>query len=714
MRRILAILLCSFCLGQVGLAANPVPFVSEPLVPTAVVPGSGAFRLTVNGANFVNGATVDWNGQALPTTYVSGSRLTAAVPATDVAKATTATITVSNPGVGAASNAVFFQVMNPESNVYYEDAPGYPTGAPQLNGQQPASVQSAATGDFANDGGQDLAIGLAGSASGPYALEDFLSNGDGTFAPPQSGTQLPSGTSNLAVGDLTGNGRLDVVANDFDGDAMTNGECTNTVFALLNNGNGAFSMAPGSPVTVGPCPWGIAMGDFNRDGKLDLAVVNHGIAGTAMSGSVSILLGNGDGTFTQAPGSPAITGLYDPPSIVTGDFNGDGKLDLAVSNDSGDVYILLGNGDGTFTQAPGSPVRAGALHPLGLVAGDFNGDGKLDLAEINTGVNPASEISSGSSFGDAVRILLGNGDGTFTVLQGCCGYTDNGTYGYGLVEGDFNGDGKLDLAVDSQETQPFNAASFLQVLLGNGDGTFTSTDYAVYMNLPPDAFSTADFNNDGRPDFFVGSSMGPMWSFVQANRTWAGPPDFTISAQNSSLSVSPGGAVTDNITLASQYGFYGPVTISCSGAPALAACDLLTSSHPAYPTMLLPVESVYPTLTITTTAPPAASSLTVPTGPGSSPNSRPVILWTLCAGLVLCLWLTRRWRKAGYARIFVLAALISLGAFSSCGGQAPVQSQPAPKAPQSTPAGTYNITVTATSPSGGGLTHSTTVKLVVQ
>src|SRR5690242_6200279 len=142
-------------------------------------------------------------------------------------------------------------------------------------------------------------------------------------------------------------------------------------------------------------PQVVVVRDFNGDGKDDVAVGNVFAAGD----NVSIFLGDGAGGFTEAPGSPVPVGQK-PCTMTSGDFNGDGKVDLATANcNSNDVTILLGNGDGTFTQPPGSPFAVGSA-PNGIVAGDLNGDGKLDLAIANEN-------------DDNVTILLGNGDGTF-------------------------------------------------------------------------------------------------------------------------------------------------------------------------------------------------------------------------------------------------------------------------------------------------------------
>jgi hypothetical protein len=172
---------------------------------------------------------------------------------------------------------------------------------------------------------------------------------------------------------------------------------------------------------------GVAVGDFNADGKLD-AVVANGFSNYSASG-LSVSLGNGDGTFTQASGSPMAVG-QSLSAIITCDFNGDGKLDLAVTDSAGNaVIILLGNGDGTFGSPTTIPV---GNNPDAIVAADFNNDGKLDLAVTN--------------FADGtITLLLGNGNGTFTQAAGSPYVVGHGPYQ--IAAADFNGDGKLDLAV---------------------------------------------------------------------------------------------------------------------------------------------------------------------------------------------------------------------------------------------------------------------------
>jgi hypothetical protein len=299
--------------------------------------------------------------------------------------------------------------------------------------------------------------------------------GSGAYAPSQSGalgyivTAAPGAAFSPAASPAAGSSPYSVAVGDFNGDGKADlavaNAASNSVSVLLGNGNGTFSAAP-SPA-VGSNPFSVAIADFNGDGKVDLAVANYG------TNMVSILLGNGDGTFSAADSPP--TGNF-PHSVVAGDFNGDGKADLAVANEgSSNLTILLGNGDGTFSAAA-SPVTGGI--PVSVAVADFNGDGSADLVVAN-----ANNI---------LTILLGNGDGTFSTTS----FPSAGTNPLSVAVGDFNRDGKPDLAVVNV------VSNNLSILLGNGDGTFLAAASPATGNSPR-AVVVGDFNGDGKIDLAV-------------------------------------------------------------------------------------------------------------------------------------------------------------------------------------------------------------------
>ena len=326
-----------------------------------------------------------------------------------------------------------------------------------------------------------------------------VANGNGTFQT-QTTYAVGSNPVSVTVGDFNGDGRTDLAVANF---------VSNTVSILLGNGNGTFQTQAQTTytVTVGSDPKSVAVGDFNGDGKLDLAVANAG------SNTVSVLLGNGTGTF-QAQTTYAVG--VDPDSVAVGDFNGDGKTDLAVANwssgSSGTVSILLGNGDGTFQAQTTSAVGGG---PYPVAVGDFNGDGKVDMAVANTVSN-------------TVSVLLGNGNGTFqTRVQYAVGSDP-----ISVAVGDFNGDGKTDLAVANA------GSNSVSVLLGNGNGTFqTQVQYAVGSD--PESVAVGDFNGDGKPDLAVANEEGTTVSILlgNGNGTFQAQTTYTAGFEPGSVAV---------------------------------------------------------------------------------------------------------------------------------------------------------------------------------
>ena len=230
-----------------------------------------------------------------------------------------------------------------------------------------------------------------------------------------SSTAITSDPVAIATGDLNGDGRADVVTANYS---------SSTVTVLLANGSGGFAPASGSPISVGVQPSSALIADFNGDGKQDLAVANQG------GNSIYIMLGNGNGTF-GGPTSISMPG--GPLGLEAADLNNDGIVDiLSVNFFNGSVAVLLGNGNGGFTAAPGSPVTLPTLpngnpnQAGGVAVGDFNGDGKLDMAISNF-------------TGDSVTIKLGDGLGGFPTTAG--GPILVGSTPVGIETGDFNGDG---------------------------------------------------------------------------------------------------------------------------------------------------------------------------------------------------------------------------------------------------------------------------------
>ena len=424
---------------------------------------------------------------------------------------------------------------------------------------------SIAAGDFNSDGNVDLAVANDGSDN----FSVLMGNGDGTFAAHTDYALGASGAQFILVADFDGDGKPDVAvsnvfsnnvsilhgngngtfgaatnyatgsrplgtaAGDFNGDGKVDlvvaNSSSNFVTVLLGNGNGTFAAPSNFGNLAYFSPYGVAAGDFDRDGRTDLAIVQYN------DDTLTTMLNNGNctgncNTFTT--GNNFSSGLNTLEAISTADLNGDGTPDLIVTDNQvdgshGQVAVLLGNGNGSFASAVGYLTP---LSPLSLAIADFNGDGKLDVAT-------ADNAATGGKY--YVSVLLGNGNGT---LQGSINTEVTPTVPYALVAGDFNRDGKPDLAVLDQ------AAKSVLILTGNGNGTFASgASYGVGTSAQ--AIVTGDFNRDGKLDLAITNSGDNTVSILTGNGdgTFATLTPFTRSGFNAPSAIAAGDFNRDGI-----------------------------------------------------------------------------------------------------------------------------------------------------------------------
>lgn len=347
-------------------------------------------------------------------------------------------------------------------------------------GQNPVAVTSQ---DFNSDSQRDLAVVNQTDNS----ISILLNQGGGNFSPAKGSPILlgANETSPDAIASaVLRNNNTRATTNPTFADLVVANASSNTVSVLLGNGDGTFKEAPGSPFATGHHPSAVLVADFNGDGNLDIAVANQA------DNSITVLQGDGSGGFKEFPKSPFLlpNGEQGPVALATGDFRNNGKPDIAVVNQiTNNVSILLASGDNTFTgafsEALKSPIGVGNK-PVALAAGDLNRDGLPDLAVVNQGDN-------------SVSVLLGNGDGTFGPATQSP--LPTAATPAGIVIADFTNDGIADLAVSNQ------GAGTLGIYVGLGSSIF-SNRLEISAPANPSALISADFNGDGLPDVAVTSS----------------------------------------------------------------------------------------------------------------------------------------------------------------------------------------------------------------
>jgi hypothetical protein len=581
------------------------------------------------------------------------------------------------------------------------------------------------TADFNGDGKPDLIVeqSIDGSAPTYTPTEKVgvaLSNGDGSFQDPVYAT-LPAAISavlpyGIAAGDLNGDAKLDLVL--VYPSSGTNGQQPGGYCVLQGKGDGTFSL--GTFTGFGATATDVLLDHFHG-GKapLDLVIGDTGERQSATP-QVSILKGNGDGTFGAAT---TITSGQISSGLLSADFNKDGNPDLIVpinfaygppplytqNFDQDGLALYIGHGDGSFSEATTVAPGSDPYYPL---AADVNGDGNLDI------------VYASSSLGadDGLTVLLGHGDGNFAEAvrypMPAQSYLAAGTFlgdntqsliagvpGSGATLVVNQGGTVMTLALAkstisaevkpslSGRPTPTGTGTFLEGTTVLGTGALANGAGSVDDSQLTVGTHTITFQYGGDANFQPNTVSSTI------TVTTAPAPDFSISSSPASLSVTRGQTVKAQLTVTANGSLSGAVTFACSGLPAESTCSFAPASLTA-----TPGQASSTTLTISTTAPSSAI--------------RELVLMTKARGMTALAFLlivpVCSGRRRHWLRLSLMIGVLSLTTASllGCGGSGS-SSNGSPDT--GSPAGTYTVTVTATSTSGGStITHSLPLSVVIQ
>jgi hypothetical protein len=552
---VLALLLMTVGPGQPATAAPPVP------PPVSFDTAAGANTFYAVGQNPDHVLVADLNGDGFPDLVIVN---TVQAP--------------GPPGPGLANNDDFVSILLGTVIGTFQAPKAVDLGT---TGDTP---EFATVADFNGDSVPDLAITLTNGpvASGPVVVI-AIGNGTGNFTVASAGSQpiQPTGVlanavpTGIIAGDFNGDNKSDLAIVD---ENILSPSCPPTcpngfVDILLGDGLGSF----GAPTrfTVGTAPWNIVVGDFNNDSHQDLAVTNQGITATPGT-TVSILLGSGNGSFTAA--ASATVG-HAPQGLAISDFNGDGKQDLAVANSGdGTVTTLLGNGAGAFAPSAGSPYAVGAGVSAVAVA-DFNGDGKPDVVTSDTNAPGAGTITvlrgnGDGTFQTGIPFNLPKDPDLLPNPPGPDAVADNAGPFF-VAAGDFNRDTKPDVAVPDTSCQ----IAYCLVTIIPNTAPFTATfDVAapasVVAGSTPTLTATAQTLANATTPAYTGTVQ-----FTSSDPSATLPPNYTFTTGGgndngvhtfsgvSSVTLKKAGAQTVTLTDTTYTGITGQATITVTAAP---------------------------------------------------------------------------------------------------------------------------------------------------